>query len=262
MQHSKNRFSVRIALTLFTFLIGSGCSVSPKQLEKTLDEHPEIIANLIEKHSDVIMGALEKASATAQQKAAEGEQEKEKQRMEAELKNPLQPKITGDRPTLGSGPITIVEYSDFQCPYCKRGYQTMKNLLQKHSTEVKLIFKHLPLEFHAMAMPAALRFEAIALQDGKKAYAFHDLVFEQQEKLEKGGEKFLDEMAKKAGADMNRLKKDIESDQVKGRIKEDMEEAASFGFNGTPAFIVAGVSVRGAYPIETFEEILKKKQAK
>ena len=110
-----------------------------------------------------------------------------------------------------------------------------------------------------MAQPAAEYFEAIAIQEPAKAYKFHDEVFKNQQELQSGGEKLLADIAKKVGADMERLKKDLKSPKVQKRIEEDKAEAKSFDISGTPGFIVAGVSLKGAYPIQSFEEIIERR---
>jgi len=96
------------------------------------------------------------------------------------------------------------------------------------------------------------------LQSPKKAYAFHDEVFKNQGGLS-GGEAFLDEMVKKAGADVARVKKDMESPKVQQHIQADQEEAKKYNIQGTPGFVVAGVTIKGAYPIQTFVEIIDKR---
>ncbi len=121
------------------------------------------------------------------------------------------------------------------------------------------MFKSLPLDFHPLAMPASKRFEAIALQGVEKAYRFHDEVFKAQNRLSSDGEKFLDEMAKKAGANVAKMKKDMETQEVKARIESDMAEARSFGISGTPGFVVEGITVKGAYPPSHFEQIIERR---
>ncbi|MGZ6265262.1 MAG: DsbA family protein, partial [Bdellovibrionota bacterium] len=127
--------------------------------------------------------------------------------------------------------------------------------------KVEFMFKNLPLPMHPMSMPAAKRFEAIALQSPEKAYKYHNEVFANQRELNAKGEKFLDEVAKKVGANVAQMKKDMDGEKVKARIQADMQEAEKFGISGTPGFIVQGVSIRGAYPFETFKGIIDKKLA-
>ena len=132
-------------------------------------------------------------------------------------------------------------------------------LMDKYPGKIRFIYKHLPLSFHEQAMPAAQYYEAVRLQDEKKAFAFHDEIFKNQAKL-KNGKAFLDATAKKVGADMARLKKDVESEAVKNRIEADIKEAGSFGMQGTPGFLLNGVPVRGAYPAEYFVSLIDELQ--
>ncbi len=243
--------------------LGLSACVGEKQIQDTLEKNPQILFSVIEKNPDQFMEVVQKAAQTAQKKNAEGAEAKEKGRLEEEFKNPLKPEIQADRAFEGpaDAPITIVEYSDFQCPYCGRGFSTVQEVLKNYTGKVKFIFKSLPLPMHPMALPAAKRFEALVLQDPKKAYKFHDEVFQNQDKLNSDGEKFLDSVAKKVGADMGKLKTDMNSDKVKARIEADSKEAEKFGISGTPGFIVNGVSIRGAYPFDTFKTIIDRQLA-
>jgi protein-disulfide isomerase len=252
------KFNVGLAVfALGLFVVG--CTPSPSQLKKILKDNPDILTETFEAHPFKMTQAMMKAHQSAQKESREQAEKEEKEQRESEYKAPKTPEIGKDRAIYGnaSAPVTIVEYSDFQCPYCRRGYQTVKEVEKKYGDKVRIVFKHLPLEFHPLAMPAAKRFEAIAMQDHKKAYAFHDLVFEKQGEMK--DEKFLDDMAKKAGADLAKMKKDMESDRVKSTIQADMEEAQKFGISGTPGFIVGGISLKGAYPAPAFEEIIDRR---
>jgi protein-disulfide isomerase len=206
---------------------------------------------------------VQKANMIAQHKMQEDQEKEEQARIENEMKNPLKPEWTAGKATEGTkgAPIKIVEYSDFQCPYCRRGYATLREVMKAYPGKIEFMFKDLPLPMHPMSMPAAKRFEAIALQDPAKAYKYHNEVFENQDKLNSHGEKFLDEVAKKVGANVAQMHKDMNGDKVKQRIEADMAEAEKFGISGTPGFIVNGVSIRGAYPFETFKGIIDKKLA-
>lgn len=195
----------------------------------------------------------------------------EQAQMEEEFKNPKKPVIGKGRAVRGNpkAQILVFEYSDFQCPYCKKGWETAEELKKKYKGKMALVFKHLPLPFHVMAMPTAKRFEAIAMQSADKAYAFHDAVFKDQEKLSvfreqsqvADGEKYLDEVAKKVKANVAKMKTDMESETVKKNIEADMEEAKNFGIQGTPGFVVMGVTLKGAYPIDSFNSIIEKRLA-
>ncbi len=248
---------MRILLLVSMFLLAS--CVNKDSLKKALKENPDILVEAIKENPNEILEALNDAAREAQKSQREQQAQREKDRLEKEFENPLKPKIDESRAFLGksSAPVTIVEYSDFECPYCSKGYDTVKTLKEKYGDKIRVLYKHLPLSFHPKAMPAAKFFEAIAMQDKAKAYKFHDEVFENQEKLRSGGEKWMESVAKKKlGMDMKKLKKDIESEKVKEIIDADIKEASSFGITGTPGFIINGVSLRGAYPPSAFEEII------
>lgn len=184
----------------------------------------------------------------------------EQERIEKDLANPVKPVLEKDRAIEGpaSAPILIVAYSDFQCPYCSRGAETVREVKKKYKGKVRFMFKQFPLAFHPLAMPAAKRFEALALQGTKLAYAFHDEVFKKQELLKTGGEKFLDDVAKKVGGNLVKMKKDMENEKVTSRIAADMGEGQKIGVQGTPAFVVQGVRLFGAYPKEMFELVIER----
>jgi len=120
----------------------------------------------------------------------------------------------------------------------------------------------LPLErIHPHARRGAEYFEAIALQDAKKAYDFKKQVFARQgeTKTDKDGiEKFFTELAKGIGVDTGKLAADLKSKnaQFTARINEDMKEAMGFKFNGTPAYIVNGIALRGAVGPEVFQMVI------
>jgi predicted DsbA family dithiol-disulfide isomerase len=82
------------------------------------------------------------------------------------------------------------------------------------------------------------------------------MIFEKQGDLTSKKEKFLNDLVGKVGADLAQVKKDINSEEIKKRVEGDMEEARNFGFNGTPGFLINGVSIRGAYPVEEFSKII------
>jgi len=252
------------ALGLFGLLgLVTACAPTEKQVQEVIEKNPKIVFSAIENHPDEFMEVVQKAAQSAQRKSAENQEKKEAERQAEEAKNPLKPEITAESASEGptDAPITIVEYSDFQCPYCGRGYTTVREVLKNYEGKVRFVYKNLPLPMHPLALPAAKRFEAILMQDPKKAFLYHNEIFENQDKLNAQGEKFLDAVAKKVGADMKRLKADMDGDKVKARLDADKAEAEKFNFSGTPGFIVNGISIRGAYPFETFKTLIDKQLA-
>lgn len=237
----------------------TGC-VSEKDIaekvRKVIKEDPTILAEAIKAHPAEVMDALQNAAMSARDELAKKREEDEKKKLEESFDKPLDGVVHMDAIRgPADAPITLIEYSDFECPFCSRGYKTVMELMEKYKGKIRFVYKHLPLSFHQQAMIASKYYEAIRLQSNEKAFKFHDLIFDNQQGL-RNGEKFLQEMAKKAGADVAKVKKDLESEKVNKRIQEDMAEAAKFDMQGTPGFLINGVPVRGAYPASEFDKII------
>ena len=105
-------------------------------------------------------------------------------------------------------------------------------------------------------MASSQYYEALRLQNPEFAFKFHDELYKNQSKI-KSGEKFFKSVAKKIGANMAKLQKDVKSKAVQERIDADLKEAAKFGMQGTPGFILNGVPVKGAYPTSHFVGIVE-----
>ncbi|MDH4469172.1 MAG: thioredoxin domain-containing protein [Bacteriovoracaceae bacterium] len=259
---------VKLSKLLMVLLIGLVASCTSKDsLKKMLADNPDILTEAIEKNPSAILESLNKAVKKAQEGEEKKRDDEEKKQLEASFSNPLTPVLRADESYRGSkdGVITLVEYSDFQCPYCSRGYKTVISLLEKYKDKIRFVYKHLPLSFHPQAMITSQYYEAIRLQSAEKAFKFHDKIYDEQKKLE-NGEAFLKEAAKSVGADMGKLAKDVNSEAVIKRIKDDEAEAGKYGFQGTPGFIINGIPVKGAYPVEHFtglvDELVKRGKLK
>lgn len=242
-------------VSVFALLGAIACSrdPSPAALQRTLSAHPEVLAAAIKAHPTEFMQAVNAAfqasQAAGQQSAAD--------KLESEFRNPRQPDLAG-RVGLGnpSAPVTIVEYTDFECPYCRQSVAVLQQLLEQYRGKVRLVVKQTPLEMHPNAMPSALMFEALALQDGAMAFKFYELMYAEQARLTKEGQRFVEEAARRVGADLPRALRDQGSDAVRARVAADMAEGQEFGFTGTPAFLVNGVSLQGAHPANNFVPII------
>ena len=246
------------ALTLGGLILASlAACTSGDQIKKAIENDPTIVFAAIEKDPEKFIEVVNKAAQEAQRKAGERAKAEEASKRDAEFANPLKPVIQEGRPILGpkDAKVTIVEYSDFQCPWCARGYDTIRQVMEMYPNDVRLVFKHLPFQKHSMI--AAKYFEAIALQNHNKAWDFKGRVFKGQDNLRNRGEDFLKELVRAIGGiDQRKLAADLESKAITSRINADMEEAQSFDITGTPGFIVNGVSLRGAYPVEEFKRII------
>lgn len=248
-------------LLALVFILGA-CT-SKDQIKKLLKENPDIVTEAIEANPDKFIDALNNAVRKAQEVQAKKREVEESKSLEDSFNNPVVAEIRPDELFRGpkDAPITLVEYSDFECPFCSRGYATVMELLKKYEGKIRFVYKHLPLSFHPQAMITARYYEAIRLQNGEKAIQFHDKVYAEQRKLQ-SGEVFLKQVAKDLKVDMSKLAKDIDSQGVKTRIQQDMDEAAKYGFQGTPGFLLNGIPVKGAYPTQHFVDIIEKLKEK
>ena len=183
---------------------------------------------------------------------AKKREEQAAQEVENQFKNPAKMDI-GDSPVKGpkNAKVTIVEFTDFQCPYCKRGNETMDAVMKKYPNDVKVVYKSFPLDFHPNALPAAKA--AMAAGKQGKFWEMHDAFWANQTGL--NADLYL-EQAKKLGLNIDKFKKDMESEEIKKAIEADMELGKKNGISGTPGFFVNGVAVKGAYPVEHFSKIV------
>jgi protein-disulfide isomerase len=251
----------RLAACL-ALLLASGAhaaAISRDELKKALDANPDLVLEALKKADKAKFFELVVDAQRDFQMAKQAEEEKrEAEELENAFKNPLKPALDSKTRFRGdkNAPITLVEYSDFQCPYCQRGYRTVEQFREKYGKKVRFVFKHLPLtNIHPEAMPSAQWMEAIALQNEEKSWKFHDKLFENQDKL---GDAFYRQVAKELGVDVEKAAKDAKSKAVQDRIDADMAEAKKFGFSGTPGFLINGVPLRGAYPLPHFDKIVER----
>ncbi len=245
-------------------LVLTACSPdpSPEQLRATLTQHPEILYAAIRAHPQEFVTLLDSvARATSSARQASSAQA-EQRRIEEEIAHPRQPDLThGVYFGSPTAPITIVEYTDFECPYCRQAHPVLVELFKRYGDRVRLVVKDMPMAFHPRAMPAARMFEAVAMQDASKAPKFYDEMYDHQERLVAEGDRFLEETVRSLGLDVARARRDAASEAVTARISADVAEARRFGFTGTPGFLVNGVLLEGAYPVETFASIIDRQLA-
>lgn len=222
------------------------------QLATTLRENPEILLDAIREVDVELLDIL-------QQAALKKRQDEIRQQQTREMQSPLKPSVDPARILQGSvqAPVTIVEYSDFQCPYCDRLATELEAALAQLGDQARLVFKHNPLRSHQSAMEAAKLFEAVSMQDKQAARKLYKLLFENRDMLDQLGEKGLLDLAAKAGANRDATRKLMQGPEVQKRIAADMAEFRSFGFQGVPVLVVNGVSVRGAVPAQEIIELVR-----
>ncbi len=228
---------------------------SDQEIENTLKAHPDLILNVLRDHKSELYDIVSQAFQEEQVKH-EKEAEKQAQKEENEaFKNPYQPVINKNTMIRGNknAKYTLVEYSDFECPYCGRAFPTVQALRKKYGNQMRFIYKNMPLPMHPQSMPAAEYFEAVALQSQKKAWLFNDKMYENQSRL---GPSFYKQTIKELGLNVKQAEKDAKSKRVQDLIQADIKEAEKFGFTGTPGFLLNGIPVRGAYPEGKFISII------
>ena len=166
---------------------------------------------------------------------------------------------TADRPFAGPADalVTIVEFSDFQCPFCTRVNPTLKKIKETYPNDVRVVFRNLPLPMHKDA-PAAARAGLAAHKQGK-FWEMHDAMFASQRNLKPAD---LEKLAGDIGLDVAKFKADLDSAELKAAVDMDMKEAQKFGARGTPAFFVNGRFISGARPFESFDAVIKEEKAK
>ena len=154
-------------------------------------------------------------------------------------------------PTKGAenAPITVVEYSDFQCPFCKRGKDMLPDILKEYDGKVSISFKQYPLPNHNWAMKASIASLCVYEQGNDMFWTFHDEIFDNQKKitLENADETF-EAYAKKLGVDTKKYDACIASPETLDKVKADMAEAQAIGVTATPTFVINGMKVPGANP--------------
>ncbi|MRX40226.1 thioredoxin domain-containing protein [Flavobacterium sp. LC2016-23] len=151
--------------------------------------------------------------------------------------------------------IVIVEYGDYQCPYCGAAYPVLKEIMNKYGKQIQFVFRNFPLsEMHQYARPAAIVAEAAALQG--KFWEMHDAIYENQQYL---SEPFLLELAEKLEIDSQQFNTDIKKPEVAAKIDSDFESGIMSGVNGTPSLFVNGRKFNGGPEdlLQLMSEIVK-----
>ena len=165
-----------------------------------------------------------------------------------------------DEPFLGAkdAKIVIVEYSDFQCPFCKRGYDTVETqILKEYDGKVKFYFKNYPLPFHPWAKPAAIAAECAKEQKPAAYWQLYKGFFENQAAVNPQNvkEKSI-EFLKDSGIDMAKWSDCFDNSKSASKVEAQAQEGSGLGVTGTPSFFVNGRNLVGAQPFEQFKAVI------
>jgi protein-disulfide isomerase len=164
--------------------------------------------------------------------------------------------VTDAQPQEGpaDAPVTIVEFSDFECPFCGRVLPTIEQLQKDYGNKIRVVWRNQPLPFHQSAMPAAqAAMEAFAQGKSEKFFAMHDKLFANRSALTRPD---LEKYAGEVGLDLTKFKTALDTNKHEAAIKADQELAGNVGARGTPSFFINGRNLRGAQPVEKFKEII------
>jgi protein-disulfide isomerase len=154
--------------------------------------------------------------------------------------------------------VTIVEYSDFQCPFCSKGYNTIETeVMPAYKDKVKFCYKHLPLPFHPWAEPAAIAMECAEAQSPEAGWAVYNGYFTNQKDVTPANvkDKAL-EFAAAQKLDKAKFDKCFDGKETAAKVKADKDEAAALGLSGTPSFVINGRMVKGAQPAANFKAVI------
>ncbi|SHN50800.1 DsbA family protein [Desulfovibrio litoralis] len=227
-------------------------------VKEVLKENPGLILDILKDNSELVFEIAQQGVEQRKRKVYAAKwQEDLKQPVKIDIKN---------RPIRGNinAPVTIVAFSDFTCPYCQKGAELIKNIMQNNAGKVRFVFKHFPLagQGHENSRIASEYIIAAFMQDENKGWELYDTVFENRKDLINDGEKFLQASAKKLGLNVNKLTSDIKSRQVQALISADIAEAEKLGVQGTPYFFVNNLRIPGMLPEDLFSLAIDTAQGK
>ncbi len=164
----------------------------------------------------------------------------------------------GNAPRRGpaGAPITIVEFSDYQCPYCKRVAPTLRDVLNRYGDQVSLVFKDLPLSIHPQARKAAEAARCAGEQG--RYWDYHDALFAAPALHDA----VFGELARSIGLDAPRFQECLASGRHRAGVEADARQAEELGISGTPAFLINGILLGGAQPLEAFTRLIDSELAR
>jgi protein-disulfide isomerase len=148
--------------------------------------------------------------------------------------------------------VTIVEFSDFECPFCSEVQTVLKQVMQTYGKDLRLVFKHMPLEGHRNSLPAARAAYCAAEQE--RFWQFHDALFASRNL----SPLLFEEIAKDLGLGVPKFRACLDSEYSRTAIVKDIETARLFRIESTPSFIVNGKLIKGAPSFAEFQKIIER----
>ncbi len=193
------------------------------------------------------------------------EQQEKKYKIVVNLKEPLEPRFevnikhSAYRGNVNA-PVTIVEFSDFECPYCSRANETLYQLQDIYGDKIKIVYKHFPLSsIHPMAQKAAEATICAQEQGMEKFWELHNVLFENFRSLTVGQ---IKDFAKNIGLEPAAFNSCLTSGKNSELVQLDLKEGMELGVESTPAFFINGRFIKGALPLDSFKELIDEELAK
>jgi protein-disulfide isomerase len=173
------------------------------------------------------------------------------------LKAPIVEVAIADAPVKGpaNAPITIIEFSDYECPFCKKVEPTLQQVLKTYGDKIRFAYRNYPLPFHQAARPAAIA--ALCANDQGKFWPYHDKLVAASDLSAAN----LQQLASDAGLDRKKFDECVKAEKFNAVIDADLKAGQEAGVNGTPAFFINGRMLDGAQPFEKFKEIIDEELA-
>lgn|SRR3989338_400013 len=170
---------------------------------------------------------------------------------------PINIAVTASDHILGNknAPIKLIEYSDFQCPFCSAFYPTVAQALKEYCSKIAFIYRHFPLDsLHPEARPSAEASECAFEQQGDEGFfKFHDSLFTNQDKL---GADYYKQLAQEMDLNMTKFNDCVSSRKYQQKVEDQYQSGLNYGVNGTPGSFINGTSVRGAVPYANLKQII------
>ena len=207
------------------------------------------VLEVLKRNPEVILESLQRYQRNQQLKAQKAQQDI------LTALNTDRKRAIGQSPTDGKGKILVIEFSDFQCPFCAKARTELNELVKKYPDRITLVYKHFPLtQIHNEAMNAALA--SWAAQQQGKFWEYHNALFDQQKTLNANS---YTSIATTLGLNLARFDRDRQSPQARSAVEADQRLGESLGIDGTPAIIINGELLSGAVPLAELEKLLPAK---
>jgi protein-disulfide isomerase len=227
--------------------------VTPDQVRAFYDDRQERLSRSFEELEGRIMAHLQRQS-EARRRAALGRELRQRYPVKVALVPPRADVGADDDPFMGpeNAPVTLIEFSDFQCPYCRRVQSVLKRLMSAYHGQLKLVFRDFPLrQIHPEAQKAAEA--AQCANDQGQFWPYHDRLFAATAL----GVGDLKQYAAELGLDAEQFNACLDSEKYSQEVQADIDDAHAVGVNATPSFFVNGLPISGAVPFERFVEMVE-----